>query len=82
MLAEGSGETAGGGSGRRFRVLSALGVGQILAWGSSYYLPAVLGHPISDSTGWSYAWVTGGGALLIQAYGASTTLAVLVGMEP
>ncbi|ESR23820.1 MFS transporter [Lutibaculum baratangense] len=50
----------GFGAGTRGRVISALGVGQILAWGSSYYLPAVLGHPMAAATGWSYAWVTGG----------------------
>lgn len=32
---------------QRHILLSALGVTQILAWGSSYYLPAVLAHPIA-----------------------------------
>ncbi|WP_443673961.1 MFS transporter [Microvirga arvi] len=41
-------------------VISALGVTQILAWGSSYYLPAVLAKPIAADTGWSLAWVVGG----------------------
>lgn len=41
-------------------VISALGVTQILAWGSSYYLPAVLAKPIATDTGWSFAWVVGG----------------------
>jgi len=44
----------------RALVISAMGINQILAWGSSYYLPAVLAHPIADSTGWSYAWVVAG----------------------
>jgi hypothetical protein len=36
------------------------GVAQILAWGSSYYLPAVLAKPIADDTGWPLTWVVGG----------------------
>jgi MFS family permease len=41
-------------------VISTLGVTQILAWGSSYYLPAVLAKPMAADTGWSLAWVVGG----------------------
>jgi MFS family permease len=41
-------------------VISTLGVTQILAWGSSYYLPAVLAKPIAAGTGWSLGWVVGG----------------------
>jgi MFS family permease len=41
-------------------VISALGVGQIFGWGSSYYLPAVLAKPIAADTGWSLAWVVAG----------------------
>jgi MFS family permease len=41
-------------------VVPALGVTQILAWGSSYYLPAVLAAPIAAETGWPLAWVVGG----------------------
>lgn len=41
-------------------VIPALGVTQILAWGSSYYLMAVLAKPIADNTGWPFAWVVGG----------------------
>jgi MFS family permease len=48
----------------RFRVvIPVLGVTQILAWGSSYYLLAVLAKPIADDTGWSFAWVIGGVSL-------------------
>ncbi|MDN3564154.1 MFS transporter [Paeniroseomonas aquatica] len=32
---------------------------QVLAWGSSYYLPAVLAGPVVDDTGWPLAWVVG-----------------------
>jgi MFS family permease len=41
-------------------IISVLGVTQIFAWGSSYYLPAVLAKPISADTGWSLSWVVGG----------------------
>jgi MFS family permease len=37
---------------RRPLVITVLGVGQILAWGASYYLPAVLAAPIAADTGW------------------------------
>lgn len=40
-------------------VVSALGVHQILAWGSSYYLLAVLAEPIARETGWSLASIVG-----------------------
>jgi MFS family permease len=41
-------------------VISALGIGQIFAWGSSYYLLAVLAKPIAAGTGWSLTWIVGG----------------------
>ena len=44
----------------RRAVISALGVTQILAWGSSYYLPAVLAAPIARDTGWPLTWIVGG----------------------
>ncbi|MGN7127367.1 MFS transporter [Methylorubrum thiocyanatum] len=44
----------------RLTVISALGVVEILAWGSSFYLPAVLAGPIAADTGWPLAWVVGG----------------------
>jgi predicted MFS family arabinose efflux permease len=45
---------------RRKIVITALGLTQILAWGSSYYLLAVLAKPITADTGWPLAWVVGG----------------------
>ncbi len=47
---------------RRHRnvVIGALGLVQIVAWGSSYYLIAVLAKPITDDTGWPLTWVIGG----------------------
>ncbi|WP_437871736.1 MFS transporter [Methylorubrum extorquens] len=55
---------------RRWPVISALGVVQILAWGSSFYLPAVLAGPVAESTGWPLTWVVGGLALglLVAAF--------------
>lgn len=44
----------------RLTVISALGVVEILAWDSSFYLPAVLAGPIAADTGWSLTWVVGG----------------------
>lgn len=41
-------------------IIPVLGVTQILAWGSSYYLLAVLATPIAGDTGWPLAWVVGG----------------------
>jgi MFS family permease len=41
-------------------IIPVLGVTQILAWGSSYYLLAVLARPITSDTGWPLAWVVGG----------------------
>ena len=41
-------------------VVTGLGLTQILAWGSSYYLPAVLAAPIAAETGWPLTWIVGG----------------------
>lgn len=50
-------------------VITALGITQILAWGSSFYLPAVLAKPITADTGWSLGWVVGGLSLGLLAAG-------------
>jgi predicted MFS family arabinose efflux permease len=44
---------------RRWPVITALGIEQILAWGMSYYLLTVLAKPISADTGWPLSWVVG-----------------------
>lgn len=41
-------------------VITALGVAQILAWGTSFYFPAVFAEPIVRDTGWSLGLVVGG----------------------
>ncbi|MGE4046998.1 MAG: MFS transporter [Acetobacteraceae bacterium] len=40
-------------------VTSVIGIGQILAWGSSYYLPTILAQPVAEETGWPIGWVIG-----------------------
>ncbi len=47
-------------AGSRRVVIVVLGIGQVLVWGSSYYLPAVLAKPVADATGWPLSWVIGG----------------------
>ncbi|HZQ11346.1 MAG TPA: MFS transporter [Pseudolabrys sp.] len=44
-------------------VVTALGLSQILAWGTSFYIPAVFAEPIVSETGWSLSWVVGGTSL-------------------
>jgi MFS family permease len=50
-------------------VIAALGITQILAWGSSFYLPAVLAKPIAADTEWSLGWVVGGLSVGLLAAG-------------
>jgi hypothetical protein len=40
-------------------VVAALGTAQTLAWGSSYYLPAILADPIAQGLGLSQTTVCG-----------------------
>ena len=49
--------------------IAALGVGQILGWGSSYYLPAVLAKPIAEDTGWPLPCVTASSAAVQRKVG-------------
>ena len=44
-------------------VITALGAAQILAWGTSFYFPAVFAEPIVRDTGWSLGLVVGGTSL-------------------
>ena len=41
-------------------LVSGIGFSQIIAWGSTYYLPAVLAEQITLDTGWPQAWVIAG----------------------
>ena len=54
---------------RRWPVISALGVVQIFAWGSSYYLLAVLATPIAADTGWPLSWIVGALSIGLLAAG-------------
>ncbi len=49
--------------GDRRIVITALGAGQILAWGTSFYFPAVFAETIVRDTGWSLGMVVGGTSL-------------------
>jgi predicted MFS family arabinose efflux permease len=42
------------------RIVATLGLLQVLGWGSTFYLLAVLGRPIAADTGWPFTWVIGG----------------------
>jgi MFS family permease len=44
-------------------VITALGIGQILAWGTSFYFPAVFAEPIVAETGWPLSYVVAGTSL-------------------
>ena len=50
---------------RRWPVISALGVVEILAWGSSFYLPAVLAGPIAESMGDDDQYCQAGGKVAV-----------------
>ena len=41
-------------------VVPALGIAQIFAWGSTFYLPAALAPLIATDTGWTYDSIVGG----------------------
>lgn len=53
----------------QWAVIAALGVNQILAWGSTYYLTTVLAKPVAADTGWGLTWVVGGFTLGLLAAG-------------
>ena len=60
-------------------VVAALGVTQILAWGSTFYLLGVLANPIARNTGWGYDGVTSGvsvGLLMASALSPSVGRAI------
>ena len=59
---------------RRRVVVTVLGIAQILAFGSTYYLPAVLANPIAVDTGWSLTWIVGGLSIAMLMSGLVSTL--------
>jgi predicted MFS family arabinose efflux permease len=48
---------------------AALGTTQILLWGGSYFLMAVIADPVVAATGWSRAWVIGALSIAILVSG-------------
>ncbi len=55
--------------GRRHLIIGAIGIAQILSWGSTYYLLAILARPMAADTGWPFAWIIGGVSLGLLAAG-------------
>ncbi|SDU30364.1 MFS transporter [Halopseudomonas salegens] len=60
---------------KTFKLVGALGIAQILAWSSTYYLPAVLATPIAEDTGWSLTRVVIGLSWGLLIAGACSPLA-------
>lgn len=58
-----------------FRLICVLGFTQILAWGSTFYLPAVLAAPIAQDSGWSLSSVVLGLSWGFLVAGVSAPLA-------
>ncbi len=69
---EGTLREAAGVDRRRLGVVAALGTAQTLAWGSSYYLPAILADPIAHDLGISSNW-------FFAAFSASLVISGLLG---
>ncbi len=59
---------------KRGYVVTGLGVGQILSWGSTFYLLAVLAGPIATDTGWSGSLVVAGVSLGLVIAGLGSPL--------
>ncbi len=57
-------------AGPMFAAICALGVGQITAWGTTYYCLGVLAGPISTDTGWSRSLVFFGFTIALLSMGA------------
>lgn len=55
------------------RAVIALGITQIVAWGTSFYALGVLGEPIIAATGWSNTVVFGGFTIAVLASSAVST---------
>jgi predicted MFS family arabinose efflux permease len=67
---------------RKAVVVTTLGITQILAWGSTFYLLGVLAPFISRDTGWSYDLIVGGVSLgLLVAGLVSPSVGRLIGQR-
>lgn len=56
----------------RRTVITALGITQIFAWGSTFYLPAALAPLIASDTGWPYDLTVGGVSVGLLAAGLAS----------
>ena len=50
-------------------IITALGVGQILGWGSAFYLMAVIARPVAEETGWDFTTIISGHMLALLIAG-------------
>lgn len=50
-------------------IITAIGVGQILGWGSAFYLMAVIARPVAEETGWGYTTIISGHMLSLLIAG-------------
>ncbi|MFF5790806.1 MFS transporter [Paeniglutamicibacter sp. NPDC012692] len=66
---------------KRGYVITGLGVGQILSWGSTFYLLAVLAGPIATDTGWPSSLVVAGVSvgLVVAGLGSPRVGALVAG---
>jgi MFS family permease len=58
--------------------ITALGIAQILGWGTSFYFPAVLAPPIVADTGWALTWVVSGTSIGLLVAGLITPKACAI----
>src|SRR6202007_1865900 len=65
-------QTAAAGMPDRRIVITALGIAQVLAWGTSFYFPAVFAEPIVAETGWSLGFVVGGTSIGLLVAGLAS----------
>lgn len=54
------------------KVVCAIGVGQIFAWGTSFYLIAMLAAPVAQETGWPMTWIVAGQSLALLVAGLAS----------
>lgn len=56
---------------KSLRTILAIGVGQIIGWGSAFYLIAIIATPVAQETGWSFTRIIAGHALALLVAGIS-----------
>ena len=55
--------------GRHRGMVTALGLVQLIGWGSTFFLLAVLAEPIAQDTGWPIGWIVAGLSIALFASG-------------